>query len=603
MTGFNDPDQGLADLAEQLQQDLLGDASLEGEERMLRDVFVDRMVHHLSEAGELEDGTACFHQARSVEISGYHVSQDEGRLDLFGVVLTQSPVPVTVPKADVDRCLHRLLGFLDRARRDGPAGLEEAMPTFDMFDAVQKAWKRVSRVRLFVFTDGLTTLKATPPFEIDGVSTSVHLWDLRRLHRLVSSGRQQEPVSVDFVQRFGHPMPCLATGGGDAGLRTFLAVVPGRVLGEVYREYGTRLLELNVRSFLQARGKVNRGIRKTILDEPDRFLAYNNGISATASAVDMVRTEDDGIGIRSLQDLQIVNGGQTTASLHHAMVRDGADLDGIHVQMKLTVVEPERLDEVVPLISRYANSQNKVNEADFSSNHPFHVRVEQLSRTVWAPAVEGTQQQTRWFYERARGQYQDAVFRSGTPARQRQFKHAHPKDQCFDKTGLAKFELAWAQLPHLVSLGAQKCFQEFTLRLGEPEQTPVEQAYFHDLIARALLFRRAEKLVSSLRLGGYRANVVAYSVALLSERSNQRIDLERVWRQQALDPELEDAVLDLAPRIWDVLVDTPNGGNVTEWAKKPACWQRVQALPWQLPAPVVWRFAHRSQPSLILMKP
>ena len=372
----------------------------------------------------------------------------------------------------------------------------------------------------------------------------------------------------------------------DSDYQTILAVVPGDVLMDVYGEYGSRLLQLNVRSFLQARGKVNQGIRRTILDEPDRFLAYNNGISATASAVKLTSMPEGGLGIQSLDNLQIVNGGQTTASLYHAAVKDRANIDHVQVQMKLTVVEPDRLDEIVPLISRYANSQNKVNEADFSANHPFHVEIERLSRAIWAPAADGTQRQTRWFYERARGQYQDALSRAGTPARQRQFKETHPAAQRFAKTDLAKFEMAWDRLPHLVSLGAQKCFREFTIRLTDRADQSVDQAYFANLIAKAILFRRTEKLVSSLQLGGYRANVVAYVVALLSERSKRQLDLAAIWRHQRLSANLEDAILDLAPRVHGILLEAPGNGNVTEWAKKPACWERVHGMAWQLPVAV-----------------
>jgi len=581
---MSDPD--IAEFATQLQQDLLSEASIAGEERMIRDVFVERMVADLSEAGELDDGTACFHQARGVEVSGYNISEDGHLLDLFGVVLTQTAPPPTVPKSEVDTCIRRLRGFLDRARAGGYADREEALPVFDMFLRINQAWPDISRVRLFVFTDGLTTIDRMAEASVDEVPVSVNVWDLRRLHRLVTSGRREEPVNIDFVSRFGGPIPCLAAKEDDSDYQTILAVVPGDVLMDVYGEYGSRLLQLNVRSFLQARGKVNQGIRRTILDEPDRFLAYNNGISATASAVKLTSMPDGGLGIQSLDNLQIVNGGQTTASLYHAAVKDRANIDHVQVQMKLTVVEPDRLDEIVPLISRYANSQNKVNEADFSANHPFHVEIERLSRTIWAPAADGTQRQTRWFYERARGQYQDALSRAGTPARQRQFKEMHPPAQRFAKTDLAKFEMAWDRLPHLVSLGAQKCFREFTIRLTDRADPSVDQAYFEGLIAKAILFRRTEKLVSSLHLGGYRANVVAYVVALLSERSKRRLDLAAIWRHQRLSGDLEAAILDLAPRVHSILLEAPGNGNVTEWAKKQACWERVHRMAWQLPAAV-----------------
>jgi hypothetical protein len=570
--------------SEQLQQELLTEASVAGDERMIRDVFVERMVTDLGEAGELDGGTACFHQARGVEVSGYDVSTDGECLDLFGVILTQASPPLTVPRSEVDTCLRRLRGFLDKARSEGGATREAGLPTFDMFEEVHKAWPSVSRVRLYVFTDGLTTIDRIPPLEVDGIPVGVHVWDIRRLQRLVTSGREQEPVHIDFTARFGKAVPCLGTEQDGADYRTFLAIVPGEVLKDIYAEYGTRLLELNVRSFLQARGKVNQGIRKTALEQPSRFLAYNNGISATASAVDVETAADGGLGISSLRDLQIVNGGQTTASLYHAAIKDKADLSKIYVQMKLTVLTPDQLEEVVPLISRYANSQNKVNEADFSANHPFHVEVEKLSRTVWAPAADGTQRQTRWFYERARGQYQDGVSRAGTPARQRQFKEVHPPAQRFTKTDLAKFELAWDGLPHVVSLGAEKCFREFTIRLADRADRSVDRAYFEGLIAKAILFRRTEKLVSGLHLGGYRANVVAYSIALITERSRRRVDLPAIWQHQRLTEELESAIIDLAPQVHSHLLDAPNRGNVTEWAKRLSCWDTMRALPWRLPS-------------------
>lgn len=582
---MSDPD--IVDFATQLQQDLLSEASIVGEERMIRDVFVDRMVADLCEAGELDDGTACFHQARGVEVSGYNISEDGHLLDLFGVVLTQTAPPPTVPKSEVDTCVRRLRSFLDRARSGGYADRDEALPVFDMFLRINQAWPDISRVRLFVFTDGLTNIGRMAEASVDEVPVSVNVWDVRRLHRLVTSGRKEEPVNIDFVSRFGRPIPCLAAKQDDSDYQTILAVLPGDVLMDVYGEYGSRLLQLNVRSFLQARGKVNMGIRRTILDEPDRFLAYNNGISATASAVKLTSMPEGGLGIQSLDNLQIVNGGQTTASLYHAAIKDRANIDHVQVQMKLTVVEPDRLDEIVPLISRYANSQNKVNEADFSANHPFHVEIERLSRTIWAPAADGTQRQTRWFYERARGQYQDALSRAGTPARQRQFKEMHPSAQQFAKTDLAKFEMSWDQLPHLVSLGAQKCFREFTIRLTDRADLTVDQTYFEGIIAKAILFRRTEKLVSSLHLGGYRANVVAYVVALLSERSKRRLDLAGVWRHQQLSANLEAAILELAPRVHSILLEAPGNGNVTEWAKKQACWQRVHRMAWQLPAAVM----------------
>jgi hypothetical protein len=285
-----------------------------------------------------------------------------------------------------------------------------------------------------------------------------------------------------------------------------------------------------------------------------------------------------GRGIRSIKGLQIVNGGQTTASLHHAARRDRAELENVYVPAKLTVIREDRLTEIVPLISRYANSQNRISEADFSANDPFHVIVEGLSRTVWAPATGGTQRQTRWFYERARGQYADALGREGTPARQRRFKQEHPSSQRFTKTDLAKFENTWDQLPHFVSRGAQKNFAEFAIRLSGRGKVVPDAAYFRDLVAKAILFRRTERIVSQQNYGGYRANIVTYSLAYIAHATAHRIDLDRIWREQAITAGLEAAIIEASVGVQRILTNPPGGANVTEWAKKPACWEIVRAL-------------------------
>jgi len=279
-----------------------------------------------------------------------------------------------------------------------------------------------------------------------------------------------------------------------------------------------------------------------------------------------------------------VNGGQTTASIFYTARKDKAVISRLRVQAKISVVAPDDVATLVPLISRYANSQNKVSEADFSANEPFHVKLETLSRSIWAPAADGTQRQTRWFYERARGQYQDAIAHEGTPGRQRQFKEIHPTTQRFTKTDLAKFEMTWEQLPHIVSQGAQKCFTQFTLRLQKRGNFEVDQSYFHRLVAKAILFRQVEKIVAMQKFGGYRANLVAYTLAYIYHRTAGRIDLDRIWQQQGIGQGLRVAIENVSHRVHEVIVSPPGGKNVTEWCKRQECWIRVCDLMVDLPA-------------------
>jgi len=576
-------DAGLEEFAEDFFQELVSRSEFQDQADFKANTFTQMMIEYLTDAGELEEGEVCYYKARGLEVSGYHVCSEEDRLDLFISHLADELPPPTIRKDQAEQQFRRLLGFLEKSMKGLHESLEEASPAFDMAQRIHSLDGKLGQARLFLFTNGQARFTGKKKLNFRGLHVSFHVWDIVRLFRCVSSGRQREPIEIDFVSRFGNAIPCLTMPRQNSDCQVFMTIIPGKVLYELYEEFGPRLLELNVRSFLQARGKVNQGIRRTILEEPGHFLAYNNGISATAEDIKLVELPGGGKGIKWVRNLQIVNGGQTTASIHQAAKKDKADVAGVSVQAKLTVVTSERLTEMVPLISRYANSQNKVNEADFSANDPLHVRIEHLSRTVWAPAPDGTQRQSRWFYERARGQYQDEKNRAGTPAKKKDFLATHPPSQKFTKTDFAKYENTWEQLPHTVSLGAQKNFLEFTLRIagtGERAEFSVED--YHRLIGKAILFRQAEKLIHALDFGGYRANIVTYSLAFLSHRTGKRIDLDRIWREQAISSCLAEAIEAVAHLVHENITNPPGGRNVTEWCKKEACWERIRDLEYEV---------------------
>ncbi|HEX4307226.1 MAG TPA: AIPR family protein [Solirubrobacterales bacterium] len=553
---------------------------------MRSQVFTRQLIDVLIEAGEIEDGLPCHLRDRGIEVHGYGIDEEE-ILNLVTTIYRGEVPPRSVSQTDVATAFRRSLGLWERVKTEPYyERLEESSDSYDMVRHIHQKAPDIRRIRVFLGTDGRAAIKRASTEERDGVEVRQDVWDIERLHRLETSGQPREPIQIDFVERFGTPLPCLPVGSGDRDYDAMLAAIPGDWLADIYREYGARLLELNVRSFLQAAGKVNRGIRDTLRSEPNRFLAYNNGISATASSVRFTTGADGAQAIAGVTDLQIVNGGQTTASVHRAK-ETGVDLSSVAVQAKLTVISPERLDEIVPLISRFANSQNKVSEADLRANDPFHVELEQLSRTVWAPPIGDALKQTRWFYERARGQYRDALSREGTPARKKAWKVVHPSAQRFTKTDLAKFENTWAQLPHEVSRGAQKNFTMFMANLAQAPVKPGED-YFRRLIAEAILWKRTERLVTELKgdgkFLGYRANVVTYAIAKLSHATAQRVDLNRIWDEQGLTDAVEAALVELAHVAWKVLVDeAPVGANVTEWAKQERCWREARNETWSIP--------------------
>ncbi|MDU8643717.1 AIPR family protein [Pseudomonas syringae group sp. 26L6] len=565
--------EGLNSFCEDLIQDILAGTSDSEYGGFKIDKFTRTVADYLIEAGEVEDVNICFYKSRGMQLNGYNVNQDEDGLDIFVALFNQQTPPVTVTKAQCEAAFRQAETCLRKGLTGFHSTLEESSESYDAFQRIHELRDSLASCRIFLLTDGVVNQDIFHPEEGGDISVTLHVWDAARLYRLATSGKKFEPIEIDFTEEFGENISCLSLADPNSDYKGYLAVIPGDVLAGIYEKYGPRLLERNVRSFLQARGNVNKGIRKTILEEPHRFFAYNNGVSATADNIEFGK---DGLSITKIRNLQIVNGGQTTASLYYTAKKDKADLQGIFVQAKISVIPEDQLEHIVPLISRFANSQNKVNDADFYANDPFHVEIEGLSRTVWAPAVDGSSKQSKWFYERARGQYLDAKAREGTHARKRQFDATFPTRQKFTKTDLAKYENTWMQLPHVVSLGAQKNFNDFAIRLKERGRVDVDVRYFEHLIAKAIIFNKADRIVREKSFGGYKANIVTYTIAWISNRTSQCIDLDGIWKNQDISPVLHDVIQEVSMAVHRIIVSPPNGKNVTEWCKRKECWEKIR---------------------------
>lgn len=552
------------------------------------EAFTTVVLETLEDLGQIAGVELCSFERRLGRaigrVNGWYVDDEGGQVDLFTTVHRGADRPTSVTATELTQAIRRAAHVFMEARNGVHASMEPASASYDMMQRLHEVWPTIDRLRVVVLADGLAANVGISDMDSGGPELQVDIWDLRRLYRAASSGLPYEPTQIDIVQRLGAALPCLPMPDSSADYACYLAVIPGGLLHNLYHEFGARLLELNVRSFLQARGKVNQGIRDTLKSEPARFLAYNNGISATAEHIDVTRGDDGTLGITSITGLQVVNGGQTVASIHRAREHDRVDLSDVHVQAKITIVRPEHIETLVPLVSRYANTQNRVNEADFSANHPFHVRIQQLSQNVWVPG-----EQSRWFYERARGQYQVARAREGdTPARLRRFDATTPKNQKFDKVDLARFMNSWDQLPHMVSRGGQKNFIQFMDRMARIHGTGWEPdpEYYRRLIAVALVYRRAERIARMHAFPSYRANAVTYTIALTAYRTAGRIDLEQIWNQQEVSTALADTMEEWMPIVHEQIVESAGSRNVTEWCKREECWHHLQTADVAVPGPL-----------------
>jgi hypothetical protein len=543
--------------------------------------LTETFLGDLGDIGQVGDCEVVYFEKRlgrsKGKINAYSISDDGYQVDL--VVTLQGSDNAKqrrrIPASEINTAAKNALHFFRSTKQPFHNAMEPASPEYDMVSRLHENYDSVSSIRLIILIEGRVNKFPVLDQPKDLPTVNLDIWDLERLFRAAASGLTYEPISINIEEIVGEPLPCLAAPITSKDHRCYFTIIPGNLLHELYDTHGPRLLELNVRSFLQARGKVNRGIRDTLMEDPGHFLPYNNGISATVEEITLVKNSDGDQAIQIMKGLQIVNGGQTVASIHRAKDRDKVDLSNVYIQAKITQVAPEHVDSLVPHISRFSNTQNKVNETDFSANHPFHIAIQQLSEKTWTPG-----ETTRWFYERARGQWEVARIRGGTtPSQLRTFDQKTPRIQKLDKTLLAKTINACNELPHIVSMGGQKNFVHFMNDLDKMGSTWEPDIHFYkQLIAKVIVFKYAEKIARQIKFEAYRANAVCYTVSMLIYRSAGRVNWDAIWDEQAVSEALDVTLRNWMPQIHEEIRVAAGTKNVTEFCKKPECWARIRSL-------------------------
>ena len=470
--------------------------------------------------------------------------------------------------------------------------IEPSSPYYGLVANLTKHFRHILKIKLIYATTSKFTgrLKEFTSENIGDIQINKQLLDLERYHAVLSSTDGSEPTQIEFKEYGFRPLTALKTSGG-SNTESMLLAVPGDLLFRIYEDHGARLLEQNVRTYLQARGKVNKGMIATLRDKPEMFFSYNNGLTATASEVEVDTETESTKTIKSIKNLQIVNGGQTTASIHYSKFKFGADLSNAYVQMKLSVVEPELLEAIVPKIAEYANTQNKVNAADFFANHPFHRQFESLARRYPTPRKDNaiTNFGTHWYYERARGAYNNETYKLKTKKEKDAFVSKFPKNQLILKTDLAKYLMSFDGHPDIVSKGAQAAFAGHALVIGLPEdyekkKNKFDENFFKESIAKTIVFRELDKLVQKAEWyegGGTKACTITYSLAWFAEelkKNKLHLDFEKIWKLQKLPTELVSIFDQLAPQIYKELCSsTPEHlSAVPQWAKRKRCWERLR---------------------------
>ena len=577
----------------------------ESDEVFPEESYFEYVSDLLSDAGILDNVQYCPYRnsRRGMRIDGYSWNALERTICGIVVNFTNEPdVVETLTNSQIQDVGKKVTRFFENiSKHTFIDSMEVTDPGRIAASEISEFLDEAVKFRVVVFTDQILSsrVKKLSIGDILEKNTSIEIWDLERLKALENSDSEYEEFTVD-LKKLGTGIRALPASISEHGISTFLGVMPARLLSTIYDEFGQRLLESNVRTFLDFRASTNRGMRKSLLTEPEHFFAYNNGLTVTATAVETEEVDGQMV-ITSLENMQIVNGGQTTAAIYFSPRDKGGikgadrmysysdiDLDKVFVQMKLTVINDKETSDVMKAnIATYANSQNSIQQSDLVSNHPFHLAIETRSRKQLMPAGDNGLS-TKWFYERARGQYSTQL-RALKPQQRKRFEAEYPKKQVFTKTDMAKYENTWRMKPYLVKKGAQanlKALGGEIIKEFEANEDRFGPAFYNDLVSKMILFRSVDSAILQTdwykEERGLKAEIVTYAISLLRHslrRKGLDIDLTTIFKRQKVSDSLMALVLDLArkTREWITDTDFTNGvTNPSEFCKSEKGWKKIQ---------------------------
>lgn len=577
-----------------------------------RTALTEMMVEYIQNVGDVSEVNYCSYNTglgEAIDAWGYSGDEDLVSIDLFLTVLVDPEKGDRLPKSEIERYFKWMQKFFERSKSGNNLSkiTDKKSDLYQIAQLINES-EKVDRVRMFLMTNAITpsNLELDERETEEGTILEYHLWDVKRIKKHDDILRGKEAVVVDFEDKGFNPLPCIKMPDVSGRVNCYLAIIPGETLSKIYNQYHQHILEQNVRTFLQFKGASNKGIRDTLIGhkptaaqkakgdkarpaEPDMFFSYNNGISTTATDIEIRETEQGPVIVK-LTDWQIVNGGQTTASISAVMKMKDTDPDMIKqvfVAMKVSVIKKkEDKEDLVPRISQFANTQSAVKKSDFGINEPFLQELERQSRLVWVKNAQN-KEISKWFFERTRGQYMDKAKHTSSPREEREYYEEYPKTQMFDKTSLAKFILSWEQEPYVVCKGGENCYTAFFKKMVYANFRVDEQTY-KQTIAKCILFRTIDAYYGKdgLKLVGYKSNMVAYTLAALSLLTNKALDLESIWNEQCvISPSVYNEIEGDIPTVMAKLL-AGNGSvtykvrvsHVTAAGKKVNRWE-VKTIP------------------------
>lgn len=546
--------------------------------------FKTLFLSYLTEAGETLVSDCMLvdfkKDSENMKLDGYAFSEYFRSLTLLVSKYQAKPNPEKIKKTEIDKLLKKVSKFYKTCGTNDFEALEESSDGYQAYKFIKGHKADIETVNIILLTNDETIRYIPDDVHYGKITVRFDVWDIERLYQSVLGGTAVErQLVVKLKKKYGESLPLIKVKGDNEIYDCYIGVISGELLARIYETEGQDLIQKNVRSFLQAIGKVNKGIKLSLANEPQMFMAYNNGISTIAEsiAIDEGRSSGDIVDVTEITGWQIVNGGQTTASIYNAY-KAKLPLEQVNVQIKLSVIkQKDRAEEIIHNISKYANSQNKINMSDFNANDAYHVKMERLSRATPIPVAKG-KSTDYWFYERARGQYLVELNRQPTAAAKKEFKSRCPKNRCISKTVAAKCVMAYRGYPDIVSKGLETSFIYFSDMVSKGEvPEPSEKSYI-GMIAKVILFNSCDEIVKNLKFGGFKAQQDYYTVALFGKYYSDLFDPREIWDKQSINAETAKTIEELAYFVWNHFQKpTVPGVNIGQWCKKEECWELLQA--------------------------
>jgi len=581
-----------------------------------QNLFLSEVLPLMADA-KLIDSEDCsesyyIYPGENLKINGYLVNESGERLQLF--IVDESSIDLTTKQEDLkistkshyDNQFKRAVRFVNRAVKGHLSEeLQYSSPIRALVTQLASAdgANQFDVIEIFLVSATATVeTRGSQPqpkrLEFDDETISISftrgrdriskevlilktLIDLNFLYSVIISQGSREPLVIDFEKTFNVMIEAIQA-ANEENFESYLCVLPAYILADLYKRYSSRLLEKNVRSFLQFKG-ANFGIRETIRTSPEKFIAFNNGITITSTGMELY--DDAGrLYIKSLRDFQIVNGGQTTASIFFTR-KDGYSIEKVKVMAKINVakdVSEEKLDELISKISKYSNSQTKVSSVDLDSRNPQLTKIKALSDSVITPSGK------RWFFEKSKGEFNTKIRIAGN--NRGRIERDYPKDVRFSKEQLGKYFTAWGDQPYVVKKGGDKVFRYFIDALTEEEgkksKVEIDRNFYELLIAKIILFKSLENVYGQGKnsIGQIRSAVVPYSISIIYSYSDRAkggriFDLAKIWMKEGLEDDLSAFFYDLMHLMNNLIKHYSESDDLGEYSKRKDLWDNILGSP------------------------